>query len=88
MLGSVEARVDARGGVVVNGVGLPTHCECGEPMSRHNITGVCAECALVARNERAAAVEAELQAQRDQRRRQAIARAIAQIDNQSRGAAP
>jgi hypothetical protein len=66
----------------MNGQGIPTHCRCGEPMSRHNITGVCRACALIARNERAAAVEAELQLQRDQRRKAAVDRAIAQIDNQ------
>jgi uncharacterized Zn finger protein (UPF0148 family) len=84
MLGSVEARVDARGGVVVNGVGLPTHCECGEPMSRHNITGVCAECALVARNERMAAVEAELDEQRRQRRHRIVAKRLANLDDGQR----
>jgi hypothetical protein len=26
--------------------------ECGEPLNRHNITGLCAECKLVARNAR------------------------------------
>lgn len=49
---------------------LPTECEvCGTPLlNPHALIPLCAECRLVARNERMAAIEAELEAQREQRR--------------------
>jgi hypothetical protein len=34
-------------------VGIPTECEvCAAPLQPHNITGLCAECQLIARNKR------------------------------------
>jgi hypothetical protein len=34
-------------------VGIPTRCTtCGAPLHAYNLTGVCAECKLIARNER------------------------------------
>jgi hypothetical protein len=33
--------------------GIPIHCtECAAPLHAHNLTGLCAECKLIARNER------------------------------------
>jgi hypothetical protein len=33
--------------------GIPTECEnCAAPLDRHNITGLCTECKLIARNAR------------------------------------
>jgi hypothetical protein len=33
--------------------GIPIHCtECPAPLHAHNLTGLCAECKLVARNRR------------------------------------
>jgi hypothetical protein len=70
--------------------GIPTECTvCGaELLNPHELTGLCLEDKLIQRNERLAAAEAEVQAER---RQQAVSRAIAQINNQSRqpeGATP
>jgi hypothetical protein len=37
----------------VNGVGTLTECaDCGAKLKAHNVTGLCAECKLIARNRR------------------------------------
>ncbi|MGD1204837.1 hypothetical protein ACKUVQ_00305 [Mycobacterium seoulense] len=59
---------------------LPTHCTCGEKLlNPHALQPICAECRLIERNARLTVIEAELRAQR---RYQAAARAIAQLDKQ------
>jgi hypothetical protein len=63
--------------------GIPTECTvCGaELLNPHELTGICREDKMIQRNERLAAAEAEVQAER---RQQAVTRALAKIDNQSR----
>lgn len=58
---------------------LPTHCAgCGAKLlNPHALQPICQECRLIERNERLAAIEAELQ---EQRRKQAVADRLAELD--------
>jgi hypothetical protein len=68
-------------------VRLPTFCcDCGAPLRKENPTDRCAECTWNQRNDRLLAAEREHERQR---RRQAVSRAIAQLDNNNtQGAKP
>jgi hypothetical protein len=57
---------------------------CDAELRPDNRTGVCAECRLVARNRRLAAVEAERQ--RRQRRKRIVAQRLAELDGSRLGA--
>jgi hypothetical protein len=60
-------------------------CDCGTPLRKDNPRDHCAECAWHRRNNRLLAAERERERQR---RKQAVERVIARLDNDTQGAEP